>query len=137
MFRVQEVEATLRRAMIDGVTNVMLVTDDGSLVAAACTEEVDHTVSAVLASIFNEYKGVEKHVDPGNPSSLQLMLFDCATARVACTGFVPDVEDSPILLCVCGDRRTHYGILCSKLDYLKSSLECLGPVFAPMAGIGG
>merc|ERR1719291_336246 len=135
MLRVKEVEATLVCALADGVTNAMLVNDEGSLVAAARAEEVDHTVSAVLASIYSEYKVAERFVDPGAPSNLQSILFDCATARVACTSFVRCGEDSQILLCICGDKATHYGIIWSKLELLKNSLACLGPIFMP-SGVG-
>merc|ERR1719343_1850649 len=120
MFRVKEVETVLTRAVTDGVTNVLLVSDEGALIAAARSEEVDHTVSAVLASIYSEYKVAERFVDPGAPSNLQSILFDCATARVACTSFVRCSEDSCILLCICGDKGTNYGILWSKLELLKT-----------------
>mmetsp|Transcript_83267 Transcript_83267/g.235922 ORF Transcript_83267/g.235922 Transcript_83267/m.235922 type:complete len:139 (+) Transcript_83267:44-460(+) len=137
MLRVKEVEATLARAMTDGVTNAMLVSDEGALIAAARSEELDHTVSAVLASVYNEYKVAERFVDPGSPSTMQSILFDGGKARVACTSFVQCAEESQILLCVCGDRSTHYGILWSKLELLKSSLQCLGPIFVPMAAGAG
>uniref|UniRef100_A0A7S1ATL7 Roadblock/LAMTOR2 domain-containing protein n=1 Tax=Noctiluca scintillans TaxID=2966 RepID=A0A7S1ATL7_NOCSC len=130
MLRVKELEATLRRAMTDGVTNVMLVNDEGALIAAARSEEVDQTVSAVLASIYNEYKVAERFVDRDTPTSLQSILFDCASARVACTTL-----DGQVLVCVCGDRKTQYGILWNKLELLKEGLKCLEPVFAPMASV--
>merc|ERR1719343_944418 len=136
MFRVKEVETVLTRAVTDGVTNVLLVSDEGALIAAARSEEVDHTVSAVLASIYSEYKVAERFVDPNVANSLQSILFDCAQARVACAGFVQCAEETQILLCVCGSKETNCGILWNRLELLKSGLECLGPIFTPMAGTG-
>ncbi|CAE8702573.1 unnamed protein product [Polarella glacialis] len=140
MLRVKEVERVLARAMTDGLTNVMLVSDEGALIAAARSEEADHTASAVLASVYSEYKVAERFVEPvsggGSPSSLQAILFDCEAARVACVSFVQCSEDSQILLCVCSDKQTHYGVLWSKLELLKESLKCLEPILMPMAGAG-
>lgn len=110
MFRSKEVEEVLRKALADGVTNAMLMNDDG-LIVAARAEDSDHTVSAVLASIFNEYREAERFVDPGTDSSLTSILFDCASARVACTSLVRCGVDREILLCICGDAATQYGAL--------------------------
>eukprot|EP00401_Gymnodinium_catenatum_P082050 CAMPEP_0117544728 /NCGR_PEP_ID=MMETSP0784-20121206/45725_1 /TAXON_ID=39447 /ORGANISM="" /LENGTH=135 /DNA_ID=CAMNT_0005341545 /DNA_START=81 /DNA_END=488 /DNA_ORIENTATION=- len=130
MLRNKELEATLSR---DGITNIMLVSDDGSLIAAARSEEIDHTVSAVLASIYNEYKVVERFVHPPDPSKLRSILFDCATARVACTSLVQSTEVTQIFLCVCGDRNTQYSILWAKLEFLRDGLKCLERAFLPTA----
>mmetsp|Transcript_28217 Transcript_28217/g.49288 ORF Transcript_28217/g.49288 Transcript_28217/m.49288 type:complete len:139 (+) Transcript_28217:89-505(+) len=135
MLKVKELEASLRRALSDGVTNVLLINDEGALIAAARSADEDQTVSAVLASIYNEYRVAERMVEPGANSVLQSMLFDCANARVACTSFVQGAEDSQILLCVCGNKQTHYGILWNKLDLVKGSLKCLEPIFAVMTGV--
>mmetsp|Transcript_95686 Transcript_95686/g.265711 ORF Transcript_95686/g.265711 Transcript_95686/m.265711 type:complete len:142 (-) Transcript_95686:187-612(-) len=135
MFRAKEVEEVLKNAMADGVTNAMLMNDEGALIAAARSEEMDHTVSAVLASIYNEYREAERFVDPATNSSLSSILFDCAKARVACTSLVRCGVDREILLCVCGEEATQYGMLWNKLNLLKKSLECLGPIFIP-SGVG-
>mmetsp|Transcript_98748 Transcript_98748/g.175789 ORF Transcript_98748/g.175789 Transcript_98748/m.175789 type:complete len:139 (-) Transcript_98748:22-438(-) len=132
MLRVKEVEAALSRAMTDGLTNVMLVSDEGALIAAARSEEADHTASAVLASVYSEYKEAECYVE----SSLQAIVFDCESARVACASFLQCTQCSQILLCVCSDTKTNYGVLWSKLELLKTSLEPLRPILISMAGEG-
>eukprot|EP00448_Togula_jolla_P018279 CAMPEP_0170574634 /NCGR_PEP_ID=MMETSP0224-20130122/3409_1 /TAXON_ID=285029 /ORGANISM="Togula jolla, Strain CCCM 725" /LENGTH=124 /DNA_ID=CAMNT_0010897313 /DNA_START=9 /DNA_END=383 /DNA_ORIENTATION=+ len=121
--------------MTDGLTNIMLVTDEGALIAAARSEEVDHTVSAVLASIYNEYKVAEQDADPNTPAVLQSIVFDCSAARVACTTFVFCAEETQVLLCVCGSPSTQYGALWSKVELLKNSLKCLEPILSHMAGL--
>jgi len=142
MLKAKQLSATLARAVSDGVTNVMLINEEGAMIAAAHSGEVDQTISAVLASIYNEYKAAEKCVDtrgaqgasPGS-NTLRSMLFDCATARVACGSFMRenDAEDSEAniaILCVCGTKDTPYGILFNKLALVKNNLKCLEDFFS-------
>merc|ERR1712079_840884 len=122
--------------MTDGVLNAMLVNEAGSIVAAARSAEVDHTVSAVLASMYDEYKVAARFVDPNASSTLQSLLFDCSEARVACTCLARCAEDSQILLCVSGDTSTHYGILWNKMELLKNALAPIAPIFVAGEGDG-
>eukprot|EP00927_Polykrikos_kofoidii_P066463 TRINITY_DN62062_c0_g1_i1.p1 TRINITY_DN62062_c0_g1~~TRINITY_DN62062_c0_g1_i1.p1 ORF type:complete len:160 (-),score=26.44 TRINITY_DN62062_c0_g1_i1:120-533(-) len=132
MLRAKTLEVALRQALGDGVTNIMLVDDGGSLVAAARSEDGDGTVAAIITSIYNDHKATEQFVEPGNTSKLQTVLFDCEKARVACTSFI---QDGHVLLCACGDTNVEYGVLLNKLEIVKNSLQCLDPIFAQISAL--
>jgi len=127
MLRAKALTQALQLCVGDGITNAMLVNDEGNVLAAADLTEHE-TVAAVLASVYNEYKAAEKCVDSGS-STLQSMLFDCENARVACQELTGQ-EESKVLIAVIGCKTTELGIIWNKLALIRHNLQPLEEVLA-------
>mmetsp|Transcript_40886 Transcript_40886/g.73899 ORF Transcript_40886/g.73899 Transcript_40886/m.73899 type:complete len:146 (-) Transcript_40886:51-488(-) len=136
MIRVRQLEECMRKVVNDGVTNVMIFSQDGGLIAVARDEtyeqkDTNQTITAVLHCIWHEYKEGEQYACPSaEDNSLDNMLIECQEARIAISSLAVDAESaiqSP-LVCVCGTMETDYGALLNKLALVKAGLACIQPV---------
>ncbi|GAM29311.1 hypothetical protein SAMD00019534_124870 [Acytostelium subglobosum LB1] len=116
MLRSKVIPQVLQQA-INGndVKGVLLMKDDGSLIACAEAPNTDHStskiVSAISSSIFSSY---ERNDD------LQYQLIDCEDGRLVVT------KVAKLLLCIYADTSIEFGFLKIKAQKLREYLE--GPL---------
>eukprot|EP00913_Durusdinium_trenchii_P025005 g23470.t1 len=132
----REIETVLRNAVTDQMKNILLIHENGGVIAAAYPKEVDHSAVALLSSAATEYKCAEQYVAPDGKPEFEGALFYCENALVACRAFMPCTEQTQILLavwCPTGGA-TLAGLLLSRLELLQKELECLQPLLKHSAG---
>eukprot|EP00392_Amoebophrya_sp_AT5.2_P006890 g6902.t1 len=86
MLRAQELSKTLRKVCEDGkeegLLNILMMDDDGAILGAANpTDTSEEHCSAVLASIYNEYRAAEKCIS--TEGCLRTVLFNTENGKVA------------------------------------------------------
>mmetsp|Transcript_17638 Transcript_17638/g.20400 ORF Transcript_17638/g.20400 Transcript_17638/m.20400 type:complete len:144 (+) Transcript_17638:51-482(+) len=134
MFRVKEIEAVLRNAVTDNMSNIFLIHENGGVIAAAHPKEVDHSAVALLASAAHEFKCAEVYVAPELKPEFEGSVFFCENALVACRAFLTGKQEAQMLLCVwCNSTSAataQPGVLLSRLELLRKELECLQPLLS-------
>eukprot|EP00386_Alphamonas_edax_P002987 GDKI01009153.1.p2 GENE.GDKI01009153.1~~GDKI01009153.1.p2 ORF type:complete len:121 (-),score=30.20 GDKI01009153.1:22-384(-) len=113
MLRTKELCAILKREMGSepSIKNIMLVTIEGGILAAAERGDAEQTAGAVLASVYTEYVAYSNH--------LNWMLMDCQGSRVALSA----ICSGALVLCVVGAPNAPPGILHSKMELLRNNLS--------------
>eukprot|EP01121_Diplochlamys_sp_Union-15-3_P013537 TRINITY_DN4209_c0_g1_i2.p1 TRINITY_DN4209_c0_g1~~TRINITY_DN4209_c0_g1_i2.p1 ORF type:complete len:117 (-),score=21.51 TRINITY_DN4209_c0_g1_i2:27-377(-) len=96
----------LEQANTDGVKATILLNRNG-LQLATSGEELK-AVSAIYANIWNLY----------DDSSLDYLLSDCEEGKIV----VAKVTEK-LLLCLCGDKTSQFGMLKAKAKIMKQYLE--------------
>ncbi|CAD7942780.1 unnamed protein product [Amoebophrya sp. A25] len=139
MLRAQELSKALRRVCDEGedssqLQNILLVDDEGSILGAAHTKDEggsrdEHLTysSAVLASIYNEYRAAEKSIS--TQGSLRVLVFDTEEAKVAVREIFDDAPETRVLLCVWGKPDADPRVLQKLVEVLKVNLQALKQVF--------
>eukprot|EP00434_Breviolum_minutum_P002454 symbB.v1.2.002170.t1/scaffold116.1/size325063/27 len=115
------------------MSNILLIHENGSVIAAAHPKEVDHSAVALLSSAAAEFKCAEQYVEPDLKPEFEGSVFFCENALVACRAFLTSKDGNQMLLCVwCHtDKPTETaqpGVLLSRLELLQKELECLQPL---------
>eukprot|EP00388_Colpodella_angusta_P005460 GDKJ01016869.1.p1 GENE.GDKJ01016869.1~~GDKJ01016869.1.p1 ORF type:complete len:123 (-),score=23.94 GDKJ01016869.1:37-405(-) len=113
MLRSKELNNLLKRelAEVPCITNIMLVTVEGGILAAVNKSEAEQTAAAVLASVYTEYVALSPH--------LTYLLGQCQNARIAMTTLCRGA----LVLCVLGSLDAPYGLLDHKMKVLEANLE--------------
>mmetsp|Transcript_58767 Transcript_58767/g.110092 ORF Transcript_58767/g.110092 Transcript_58767/m.110092 type:complete len:140 (+) Transcript_58767:45-464(+) len=136
MFRVKEIEAVLARAVTDSITNIMIIDEGGGVIAAAKPKQVENSGLAVISSALAEFKCAGEYISPDFVPRFEDALFTCDNALVACTTFLSSSENelAQIVLVVWSQSHQNPALLFSRLEVLKTELECLKPILQHSCG---
>uniref|UniRef100_A0A0G4HT88 Roadblock/LAMTOR2 domain-containing protein n=1 Tax=Chromera velia CCMP2878 TaxID=1169474 RepID=A0A0G4HT88_9ALVE len=112
MFRPKALAAILKKEVESepSITNIMLVTVEGGILAAAHYSEAEQTAAAVLASVYTEYVAFS--------NQLLWVLTEVKGGRVAMCSLC----GGAVVLCVHGDLEAPHGLLQQKMELLKNNL---------------
>jgi hypothetical protein len=100
MLRAKNMSELLRRADSDESMLIMLVTEEGSLVASSRSEPEDQTTAAVIACTYLEYMDAERYLP--QYGSIESMFLTCPKMRVAVATVLRhgEQQDQSLLLMV-------------------------------------
>ncbi|CAD7957292.1 unnamed protein product [Amoebophrya sp. A120] len=140
MLRAKELSRSLKRVSEkdDDTTlqNILLIDDDGAILGAANpTDSRDEHCSAVLASIYNEYKAAEKCMAPGD-GCLKTVIFNTESSKVVVRELFEEKDqiEHRILLAVLGEKDGDGMLLQRKLEVARVNLQCLREIFLVPSG---
>jgi len=110
MLKPKVLSQILEQANTHGVQCTMILKPDGSLLAFS-GNPIAKTIAAIIANIWSEY------TERSQGSVLEYQIIDCEEGRVVVT------RVSKLLVCVCGDLKSEFGMLKSKATVLRNYLE--------------